>query len=675
MMWLLAALGYCAAYVAAVSLSGDRDATRLWMGDIGLLLSPLVPLAIVVWRRRSWNGRALIYWSTLAIGCGVWTLGHLGWSAFEVLNNHPLPWLEWPVAAKLTGAVMPLIALIAWPHTQIRGGSLAIVVLDIAGVTLVSAFLFWSLIVAPGLAPYAESVGMQSLAIIGSVLHFAMVGSFIAVAVAAGPGPWRVVYQRLAIGYGVGSLLLTTNVGSMAAGTYVTGSFGDIGWIVPFWCFAWAASEAPASPKPEVSPLANWIVSRAMSPLLFVPVLVPIVGYGPRFIAPLGPSVDRICDLVTALTLTGALALTLVRVAVEQRARHRSDYRVWLLATACEQSDDLIVVIRLNAIEYANKAFQRALGYTLEDLRVLPPQELVAKSSLGALPSLVAVLQRHEVARTRLTLRRRDGSTFETACSVTTIMSASGRTAYYVGVVHDLTEELRLQEQMVRHERLSAIGEVATGVAHELSNPLQSALGLAEVVLHGRLEPEARADLDRVREEVHRAGRIIRDLQVFIRRAPYDRQPVDLNDAALRAVVLRRQELERHGIRIHDRCAPDLPDVYAKRDDLQQVVWQLVVNAEEAMKRGGGSLLTLRTATEPSRATVVLEVEDDGPGIPPHVKDRIFEPFFSTKTVGEGQGLGLSIAFGIVTAHAGTLELVPTDRGACFRVTLPTTCA
>jgi signal transduction histidine kinase len=110
--------------------------------------------------------------------------------------------------------------------------------------------------------------------------------------------------------------------------------------------------------------------------------------------------------------------------------------------------------------------------------------------------------------------------------------------------------------------------------------------------------------------------------------------------------------------------------VFATGDDLQQVVWQLVVNAEDAMADGGGTL-TLRTAANPSERTVVVEVADDGPGLPSHAVDRVFEPFYSTKREGERQGLGLSIAFGIVVAHGGTLELVPTDRGACFRVTLP----
>ena len=241
--------------------------------------------------------------------------------------------------------------------------------------------------------------------------------------------------------------------------------------------------------------------------------------------------------------------------------------------------------------------------------------------------------------------------------------------------MRDLTEELRLRDQMVTHERLSAIGEVVSGVAHEISNPLQSVMGLADVMLHGRLEADARADLDRMHSEVDRAGNIIRSLRMFVRRAPFDRRPVDLNVTVRKALAMRRAELERRRIQVVDQCAADVPSVYATRDDLQQVVWQLVVNAEEAMTRGGGRTLTLRTASQRAGAAVTLEVIDEGPGVPLHLVGRIFEPFFSTKPVGDGQGLGLSVAFGIVAAHGGSLELVPTQRGACFRVTLPTTCA
>ena len=125
MIWIAAAAVYCVLYAAAVSLVGVDSVARPWIGDLGLLLSPLVPIAVVIKRRGIWNGRALVYWSALAIGCGLWLVGHLGWSAYELERHQLLPWVEGPVVLKLTGAVSPMLGLIAWPHAQIRGGSLA----------------------------------------------------------------------------------------------------------------------------------------------------------------------------------------------------------------------------------------------------------------------------------------------------------------------------------------------------------------------------------------------------------------------------------------------------------------------------------------------------------------------------------------------------------------------
>src|SRR5262249_31295566 len=192
-----------------------------------------------------------------------------------------------PVALKLTGGLVPMLALAAWPHANIRGGSLATVVLDIAGLTLVTAFLFWSLIVVPGLTPTGMSVGMRSLVVVGISFHAALVASFGAVAFVAGAGPWRMVYTRLAAGAALGSLILTANVEPMAAGTYSTGAVGDIGWILPFWFYAWAASEAPASPATVASPVEGWSRGPRFSPLLLAVAAVPIVGYVPGLVAPL----------------------------------------------------------------------------------------------------------------------------------------------------------------------------------------------------------------------------------------------------------------------------------------------------------------------------------------------------------------------------------------------------
>jgi PAS domain S-box-containing protein len=671
MRWTAAAIAYTAAYVAASLLLAGDQTTRLWVGNIGILIPPLLPIAVFLRRRHDWSGRTLVFWSAVAAGSALWLVGQAAWMEAELFRDRLLPWVEWPIAAKLCGGILPMVALIAWPHASIRGASPLATALDIGGIAVVSLFLFWSLILAPGLVPATAPVAVHSLAILGSLLHAVLVGSFLCAARSAASDQWRTVYRRCAFGAGVGALLLIPNAVTMSTGQYVTGSVSDVGWIVPFWCYARAAAEAPASTE-MTSPIDRWTsASEAGFVLLGAIVVAPLIGYVPRYVLPLGQPVDHYRDLATSVTLALCCALAVARVAVEQRGRRRADYRVWLLATACEQTAELIVVIRLKAIDYANQAFCRAFGYSLEELRMLPAISLVGEQSMATVSEIARTLRRGEIAHATMNLRRRDGTTFPASCTVARMLSASGRPAYFVGVVRDLTEELRLRDQLVRSERLSAVGELATSVAHEINNPLQSVIGLADLMLTQPSTPDMRSDLMQIRTDAERAGHIVRKLLTFARRTPQDRELIDLNDVVRDVVAECTDACARARIAMRPHYAMGIPPVYANREEIAQVVLALMRNAEEAITTGQGcGTLTVRTYPSPSGADAVLEVTDDGPGVPPEVAQRIFEPFFTTKTRTRDTGFGLSIAFGIVASHGGTLELIPTDRGACFRVTL-----
>jgi len=182
---------------------------------------------------------------------------------------------------------------------------------------------------------------------------------------------------------------------------------------------------------------------------------------------------------------------------------------------------------------------------------------------------------------------------------------------------------------------------------------------------------QARADLTRVRSEAERAAKIVRNLLAFVRRSPVERQETDINELVKSTLSLRAYEMTNAGIIVEEHYAAGLPPVAVNRGEIQQVLVNLILNAEQAMqsvsRRGR---LTLRTALT-SRG-IAIEVQDDGPGVPPAIAGHIFEPFYSTKEVGQGTGLGLSIALGIAEAHEGSLALIPTPSGACFRLTLPT---
>jgi two-component system NtrC family sensor kinase len=284
--------------------------------------------------------------------------------------------------------------------------------------------------------------------------------------------------------------------------------------------------------------------------------------------------------------------------------------------------------------------------------------------------SLRESLRARQVARVTAAIARKDGSTFQAACAAAPILDAAGRVTHFVAVIRDITEELRLREQLVRGERLSAIGEFVSGVAHEINNPLQSVIGTLELLLDQPHDAAVRADLERTRFEAGRAGRIIRNLLTFIRQSPNERLLVELNEIVKSTVSVRAYELEHAGIETREEYGPLLPLVLANRDAIQQVILNLIINAQQAMVEPHGTRV-MSVQTFMIAGDAVVEVRDTGPGIPAEFAGRIFEPFFTTKSMGAGTGLGLSLSLGIASSHGGTLELVPTESGCCFRLRLP----
>lgn len=672
MPWMTLSIAYTAAYILAVSIAGADTAARVWVGNVGLMIPPFFPIAVVIWRHRDWSDRTLVFWGALAAGCALWAIGHIAWTEAELFDRRLLPWVEWPVAAKLCGGTLPMVALLAWPHASIRGASAASIAIDIAGIAVVSLFLSWSLILAPGLVPTAAPVAVHSLAIMGSLLHAVIVGSFVWAARSAGSAPWRAVYRDCALGAGVGALLLAPNVWTMLTGSYVTGSIGDIGWIVPFCFYAKAAAEAPRSEPQTRSTIELWAAASESGVVLLSAIAVaPLIGYLPRYLLPLGQRVDHFRDLATSATLALCCGLAVARVVVEQRGRRRADYRGWLLATACEHTTELIVVIRSNAIEYANRSFRKTFGFSLAELRLLSPISLVEERSYAMIADMVDTLGRDEIAHGTMNLRRRDASTFPATITVTPMASASGKAAYFVAVVRDLTEELHLRDRLVQSERMSAIGELVSSVAHEINNPLQAVLGSTDLLLKRPLDLDTRSEIVHLRKGAERAGYVVRNLLTFVRRDPGNRQLIDLNAIVREAAADCAGVLARGKIALGQHYGGQMPLVYVNREEVAQVVSALMRNAEEAMTTAhGGGTLIVRTYSSVSGAEAVLDVIDDGPGVPPAVAHRIFEPFFTTKTT--GTGLGLSVTYGILDDHHATVEVESKPgEGTRFIVTFP----
>jgi len=272
-------------------------------------------------------------------------------------------------------------------------------------------------------------------------------------------------------------------------------------------------------------------------------------------------------------------------------------------------------------------------------------------------------------------LRRADGTV--AYVEITAIATVADGRAHVL--VRDVGERRRREEhsrglyqELLQAEKMAALGQTVSGVAHELNNPLGAILALAERLrLQGANTPLA-AGLRTLHKEAERAARIARQLLTFARKRQTTRLMVPVNDVVADTVRLRETDLHRAGLRLHLDLAGDLPDVFADPHQLQQVVLNLVINAEHAMTRSGhGQTVTVRTALEDTDH-VRIEVRDDGPGMSDDVLAHIFDPFFTTKDVGEGTGLGLSVAQAIVAEHGGRLSAVSTPgNGATFAIVLP----
>ena len=276
----------------------------------------------------------------------------------------------------------------------------------------------------------------------------------------------------------------------------------------------------------------------------------------------------------------------------------------------------------------------------------------------------------HGTWRGTLERRRPDGTTYPASATLAGIVDRKGTVTHVVSVERDISEDRRLREQLIHSERLSAVGQLVAGVAHEINNPLQAVMGFTELLIGSDTNPEIRRDLEQIRSDADRAAKIVRHLLQFARRSTLERAVADLNEIARATCALRTYELKMAGIEIIEQYSNDMPVVVANREEIQQVVLNLLLNAEHAL-RGHGRGSTIRVTTGETADSAYLEVVDNGAGVPDAAASRIFEPFFTTKGVGQGTGLGLSVSLGIAQAHSGTLELRPTAEGACFRLTLP----
>ncbi|HEX7127689.1 MAG TPA: GAF domain-containing protein [Thermodesulfobacteriota bacterium] len=359
-------------------------------------------------------------------------------------------------------------------------------------------------------------------------------------------------------------------------------------------------------------------------------------------------------DIELANTLADVVAVALENAHLFERLSLAS--REWEASFNAMQ-DGIALLDADGRIVRANEALARLLG--------VAPGGLVGRRFADAAPGL-----RPGAEGTH------DGRTL--ALSVSELTDDAGRPVGAVHAVRDVTAERRLQEQLLQSEKLASVGQLVSGVAHELNNPLAAIMGYCELILP-RVAGDAglAQDVSQVRLQTERASRIVHNLLAFARKRTPEVRAVSLNEVVEAALELQAYDLKVSGVEVETALEAGLPAVMADFHQMEDVVVNVLVNAKQAIaaeKPEGRIRVETRAIRTPQGVVGVrLAIRDNGPGIPREHLHRVFDPFFTTKPVGVGTGLGLSICFGVVQSHGGRIwaESQP-GAGTTIVVELPT---
>ncbi len=350
-----------------------------------------------------------------------------------------------------------------------------------------------------------------------------------------------------------------------------------------------------------------------------------------------------------------------------QDALSRSEARYRNLV---ESASDAIVTLDANGrFTTVNHAAEIISGYRREEL---VGQWFAPMLSDDELPKALAHFQKALAGETGLfetQFYRKDGE----GRTISVTYSTPQRDEEVLCLIRDVTDQKMLQEQLIQSEKMSAIGQLVSGVAHELNNPLAGISAFAQLLLaEKRFPPDQRTAAETIYSEARRASRIVQNLLTFARQHKAEKGPAAMNQVLDDTLELRGYELRVRGIDVRREYDEALPDTMGDAHQLQQVFLNLITNAEQAMERTEGRHHRLTVRTRRVGDTIRIEVEDTGGGVPQNLLERIFNPFFTTKPTGHGTGLGLSISLGIVREHEGRIwaENAP-QGGARFVVELP----
>ncbi len=351
--------------------------------------------------------------------------------------------------------------------------------------------------------------------------------------------------------------------------------------------------------------------------------------------------------------------------------RKKAEAELQKLSHAIEQSPIIVVITDPEGtVEYVNPKFTEITGYSRREITGASIEAL-GEPFHQERDQMWAAMAAGGEWRGEFYNKKKNGERYWELASISPVKTPGGVISHYIKVAEDITERKKMEEQLVLTDRLASVGELASGIAHELNNPLTGVIGLSQLIIERELPEDVKEDLKMVYSEAQRAASVVKNLLTFARKHPLARQLIDINDIINKVLELRAYEHRLNNIQLVNRMAPDLPQIMADYFQLQQVFLNIIINAEFFMtKEHGKGTLTITTARVGD--VIRASFKDDGPGIPKENLLHIFDPFFTTKEVGKGTGLGLSICHGIITAHGGSIYAQSEPgEGATFIVELP----
>jgi PAS domain S-box-containing protein len=417
---------------------------------------------------------------------------------------------------------------------------------------------------------------------------------------------------------------------------------------------------------------------------IITPVLM-VTGYGDEHLATQVLRAGALDYVVKDRALT--FLTDLPKRVQESVTRHRLQQTNRLLIEALESARDGIVITDLQGvILHVNAALEDMFGYSRQEMLGHPAR--LFKSDLHSkdfFQDFWTTILNRTSWQGEIVNKRKDGMLIDTSLTVSPILDASGQLTHFVGIYRDMTERKQIERQLFQAQKMQSVGTLAGGVAHEFNNLLAGIQGYASLALRDKdAKDSLRQFLEYIVHLSERAANLTRQLLAFARKPALRRQPTSM-DKLLQSTA----ELVRHSLNIE--VTLEVPSTsepllaQADANQLQQVLINLSLNARDAMPQPAPQPLEFRLRhiklagdypafpqNVPAGEYVVLEVEDHGAGMAPEVLTQALDPFFTTKEVGQGTGLGLPVAFGIVHGHQGFLTIASEGgRGTCVRIYLP----